>query len=56
MRLDAARHDDLTVRIDRAASLHRWIVDADVCDLFITDTYRPTSNSLRRDDLAIANH
>jgi hypothetical protein len=56
MRLNAARHDDLPFRVDRAASMHRWIVDADVRDLFTADAYRPTSNSLRCDDLAIANH
>ena len=56
MWLDAAGHDDLPLGIDCAARLHGWIVDADVCDLFTTDAYRPASNSLRRNDLAIANH
>jgi len=53
--LDATRNDDLPLGIDRTASLHGRIVDTDVCDLFTIDAYCPVSNSLRRNDLAIAN-
>jgi len=54
MRLDAAGHHNFSRGIDRSASLRRGIVEADVSDLFAANTDRPTPNSLRRYDLAVA--
>ena len=56
VRLDAARNDNLPVSInwfDQSAV--DGIVETNVGDLLTLDTHQPSPDSLRRDDLAIAN-